>query len=240
MTDGATHSSPERTAPVVAIDGPAGSGKSTAARLLAERLGFLLVDTGALYRAVALAARERGVDWQDGPALGALAGALTIELHPRPGARPRVTIDGVDRSAAVRSSEISTGASVVSQHPPVRAALLELQRALGRRGGVVLEGRDIGTVVFPEAEVKVFLTASAEVRARRRTEELAAQGNAAIYERVLAEVRERDHRDSSRPVAPLRPAEDAITMDTTGLELDAVVDELEALVRRRMTGANLG
>jgi len=231
MSEGTRSSGIARRRPVVAIDGPAGSGKSTAARQLAERLGFLLVDTGALYRAVALAARERGVSWNDPDALGVLAGELRIEMHPRPGARPAVALDGEDRTDAIRTSEISTGASVVSQHPPVRTALLGTQRDLGRDGGVVLEGRDIGTVVFPDAEVKVFLTARPDVRARRRTEELAARGQPAVYGDILREVVDRDRRDAERPVAPLRPAPDAVLIDTSDLDLGQVVDRLAALVQ---------
>lgn len=225
-----------RARPVVAIDGPAGSGKSTASRLLADRLGFVLVDTGALYRAVALAAREAGVDWADGPAVGRLAGALDVSFRPRPGRKPAVLVAGRDRTEDVRSPEASEGASRVSAHPEVRAALLGQQRALGADGGVVLEGRDIGTVVFPDAEVKVFLTASPEARARRRTDELRAAGHPVDYAATLEDIRRRDDRDSLRPVAPLRPADDAVHLDTTDLDLDAVVDRLASLVRER-TGA---
>ena len=220
-----------RTRPIVAIDGPAGAGKSTAARRTAERLGFLLVDTGALYRAVALAARERGIGWDDGAALGSLAAALELRFVAGPGGEPRLWLDGVDRSEALRAPEISRGASDVSRHASVRAALLGLQRRLGAQGGVVLEGRDIGTVVFPDAEVKVFLTASAEERARRRVLDLAARGMPAEYEQTLREIRERDAQDSGRALAPLVAAEDALLLDTTEIDLDAVVERLVELVR---------
>jgi cytidylate kinase len=216
---------------VVAIDGPAGAGKSTVSRRVADRLGYTLVDTGALYRAIALRAREESVSWQDGPALGALAAKLELAFVASD-TGPRLHVDGRDRSGDIRTAEISQGASIVSQHPEVRAALLDLQRRLGADGGVVLEGRDIGTVVFPDAEVKVFLTATDEERARRRQAELATRGSAAALDAVLAEIRERDHRDSSRPVAPLRVADDAVPVDTTGLSLDAVVDRVVELVRR--------
>jgi cytidylate kinase len=216
---------------VVAIDGPAGAGKSTVSRRVADRLGYTLVDTGALYRAIALRAREEGVSWQDGPALGALAAKLELSFVASDSG-PRLHVDGRDRSGDIRTAEISQGASIVSQHPDVRAALLDLQRRLGGDGGVVLEGRDIGTVVFPDAEVKVFLTATDEERARRRQAELATRGSASALDAVLAEIRERDHRDSSRPVAPLRIADDAMPVDTTGLSLDAVVDRVVELVRR--------
>lgn len=214
---------------VVAIDGPAGAGKSTAARRLAEALGYTLIDTGALYRAVALAAKERGVDWADAEALGALAESLDLRFGvPTAGQRPPLLIDGVDRGGDIRSQDISMGASRVSAHPPVREALLGVQRRMGEGGGVVLEGRDIGTVVFPNAEVKVFLTASPRARAERRCAELERNGEPADVEQVAREIAERDERDANRAVAPLRPAEDAVLLDSTELDLDGVV---EALVR---------
>jgi CMP/dCMP kinase len=219
-----------RPRPVVAIDGPAGSGKSTAARLLAARLGYVLVDTGALYRGVALAARERGISWDDGPALGALTEQLALGFEMRDGA-PRLRIDGEDRADAIRTPEISQGASAVSRHGPVRQALLARQRRFGAEGGVVLEGRDIGTVVFPDAEVKVFLSADPEERARRRTAELSARGVASDLATTLAEIRARDAQDQGRSIAPLRPAHDAVLLDTTGLTIAQVVQRLEELVR---------
>jgi cytidylate kinase len=222
---------------VVAIDGPAGAGKSSAARRLAKRLGYVLVDTGALYRGVALAAFERGVDWEEGASLGALVDALSLGFarddSDAEGAA-RLTIDGIDRSADIRTPHISTGASRVSRHPEVRRALLGLQRRLGAQGGVVLEGRDIGTVVFPDAEVKVFLTASDEARARRRHAELHKAGHEVDFERVLADIRERDRLDSERDVAPMRAADDAVLLDTSDLVLDQVLDRLEQIVKKRM------
>ncbi len=220
---------------VVALDGPAGAGKSTAARRLAERLGYTLVDTGALYRGVALAALERGVSWDDGTALSNMVDTLALSLERSPEEPPRLHIDGVDRSGDIRTPQISDGASRVSRHPAVRKALLGLQRRLGEAGDVVLEGRDIGTVVFPDAEVKVFLTASDEARARRRHEELARGGHELPQEQVLAEIRERDRRDSERDVAPLKPADDAVLLDTSAISLDEVVDQLETLVRQRLS-----
>jgi len=219
--------------PVVAIDGPAGAGKSTAARELAERLGYLLVDTGALYRGVALAASERGVDWDDAAALGTLVDQLSLSLERDAQHGLKLMIDGVDRSQDIRTPHISTGASRVSRHAQVRASLLSLQRRLGAEGGVVLEGRDIGTVVFPDAEVKVFLTASDEARARRRHAELLRGGHAVELTRVLADIRERDALDSERDIAPLRAAEDAVLVDTSDIVLSDVIDRLEALVRSR-------
>jgi cytidylate kinase len=218
---------------VIAIDGPAGAGKSTVAQQLAKRLGFVLVDTGALYRGLALIARERGVPWSDGPALGALAGALELHFEAVADGAPRLLAGDRDLSAEIRTPEISMGASDVSKHPEVRAALLELQRQLGKEGGVVLEGRDIGTVVFPDAEAKVFLTASADVRADRRVRDLQSRGIQADRGQTLAEIQARDAQDSARPVAPLRAADDAIVLDTTNLDIPAVVDQLARVVREK-------
>ena len=216
--------------PVVAIDGPAGAGKSTAARQLAERLGFVLVDTGALYRGVALAAEERGISWEDGPLLGQLVDTLALEFARGADGTAHLLIDSVDRSGDIRTPHISTGASRVSRHSEVRAALLGLQRRLGAPGGVVLEGRDIGTVVFPDAEIKVFLTASDEARTDRRHEELTRAGHDIDRAQLLAEIRERDRLDSERDIAPLRAADDAVLLDTSHLDLEQVLARLEALV----------
>jgi cytidylate kinase len=221
--------------PVIAIDGPAGAGKSSAARELAERLGYVLVDTGALYRGAALAAFEHGVDWDDGEALGQLVDGLTLEFERDEASGLKLLIDGVDRSLDIRSPHISTGASRVSRHAQVRRALLGLQRKLGARGGVVLEGRDIGTVVFPDAEVKVFLTASDEARARRRHAELTRSGHETELERVLLDIRERDRLDSERDISPLRAAADAVVLDSSDLPLSDVLDRLESLVKQRMS-----
>jgi len=199
---------------VVAIDGPAGSGKTTVSQRVAERLGYTRVNTGALYRAVALRAREERISWDDGPALGALAARLELAFVAGPSG-VRLHVDGRDREEDLHTPEVSQGASIVSAHPEVRAALLDLQRALGAEGGVVFEGRDIGTVVFPDAEVKIFLTASDEERARRRQAELSSRGTEVAYQTVLADLRERDERDTNRAVAPLVPAPDAVRLDTT-------------------------
>jgi cytidylate kinase len=222
---------------VVALDGPAGAGKSSAARMLADRLGYVLVDTGALYRGVALAASERNISWDDGPALGHLVDTLTLGFVREDG-KSLLAIDGLVRAGEIRTPQISDGASRVSRHREVRAALLGLQRRLGEQGGVVLEGRDIGTVVFPDAEVKVFLTASDDARAQRRHDELQAAGHDTLFEDVLTDIRERDRRDSERDVAPLKPAHDAVLLDTSALELDAVVNQLEGIVRARIASAH--
>ena len=227
------HEAVPKRGPVVAIDGPAGAGKSTAARELAERLGYVLVDTGALYRGAALCALERNVDWDDPEALGQLVAALSLSFERSEHDGLRLMIDGADRTADIRTPEISTGASRVSRHASVRRALLGLQRKLGASGGVVLEGRDIGTVVFPDAEVKIFLTASDEARARRRYDELLRTGHQTDFERVLDDIRERDRLDSERDIAPLRAANDALVVDTSEMELPAVIAELERVVRSR-------
>ena len=216
---------------IVAIDGPAGAGKSTAARLLAARLGYALLDTGAIYRSMALRARERGVAWDDGPGVAALADGIDIAFR-LDGTVNHVILNGQDVTAAIRTPEMSDGASRVSALPEVRAALLGLQRRIGADGGVVVEGRDIGTVVFPDAEAKFFLIANADERARRRVAELAAAGKPVDAEQTKAEILARDARDSTRATAPLRKADDAIEIDSSTLDADAVVARM-AEDRRR-------
>ena len=217
---------------VVAIDGPAGAGKSTTARMLAERLGYSLLDTGAIYRALALAARAAALSWQDGPALAALAAGLDIRFRFIDGVN-RVYLGAADVTADIRAPEISDGASRVSALPEVRAALLDLQRRLGAAGGVVVEGRDVGTVVFPNAEAKFFLTAAAAERAHRRAAELRAAGRTVDEKAVLDDIVARDERDTTRAAAPLRRAEDALQVDSDSMTPAEVVDLLCAEVRRR-------
>ena len=241
---GAASDPPDETTPrpfIVAIDGPAGAGKSCAARALAARLGFAMVDTGAIYRCVALAASRAGVAFDDDARLAALLPALEIRFAPPPpgagGAGQRVLLGAEDVSAAIRTPPMSLGASAVSARPVVRGALLDLQRRLATSGGnrgAVLEGRDIGTVVFPDADVKFFLTAEPEVRARRRHDELLSKGQHVPMQQVLAEQQKRDRDDASRDVAPLRAADDALLVDTSGLSLDGVVDALADAVRARL------
>ena len=225
---------------IVAIDGPAGAGKSTVARQLARRLGFAMIDTGALYRSVALAARRAGVAWDDDQGLGRLLGSgLGLVFLPVPEAEQRVLLQGQDVTQAIRTPEISRGASVVSARPVVREKLLGLQRELGLKSprGAVLEGRDIGTVVFPDAAVKFFLTASDEARAQRRYAELAEKGLYVPLQDVLADQRKRDKADSERDVAPLRAAEDALRVDTTGLDLAEVVEKCFQLALAKLRQA---
>jgi cytidylate kinase len=225
----------------VAVDGPAGAGKSTTSRRLAARLGFAMVDTGAIYRTVALAATRSGIAFDDDERLGSLLPKVSIRFEPPPPGNEaggqRVFLGDEDVSQAIRTPPMSLGASAVSARPLVRAGLLELQRRLatasGNRGAV-LEGRDIGTVVFPDADAKFFLTAQDEVRARRRYLELQAKGDSQTFEAVLADQRKRDRDDSSRDVAPLRAADDAVVVDTGGLSLDEVVERLAAEVERRV------
>ena len=219
-----------RPRPVIAIDGPAGVGKSTTSREIARRLGYTLVDTGALSRGVALAARERGIAWDDEAAIAALCPELQLGFVSQDDGTPRLLLDGVDRGDAIRTPDMSSGASQVSAYPAVRRALLGIQRNLGAEGGVVLEGRDIGTVVFPDAEVKLFLTASAEERARRRVKDLESRGIEVDHEELLAQILARDEADSTRAIAPLRPAEDAVILDSTSLDMEAVIQHVLELV----------
>lgn len=229
----------EARLPIVAIDGPAGAGKSTAARLLAYRLGFLLIDTGALYRVLALKALEQDVALGNGPALAELALRLEIQFGKleirHEGEIPRLPIfcNGADVTDAIRVPELGMAASNVSKLAEVRDALLALQRKYGDTGGIVMEGRDIGTVIFPDAEVKFFLTASVESRARRRWDELTLAGADIALEQVIRETRMRDDQDSNRPIAPLKQARDAALIDSTSRSLDDVVQEMASTVRSR-------
>jgi CMP/dCMP kinase len=215
----------------VAIDGPAGAGKSTVAKAVAKQLDYSLVDTGAIYRSVALLALRRGLSFDDDSALAAIVGGLQIAFELKDGVN-QVRLHGEDVTDAIRTPEVSQAASKVSALPGVRAGLLGLQRRLAAAGGVVLEGRDIGTVVCPDAEVKFFLDASDEERARRRTKELTERGASADYGHVLADIRERDARDQNRAHAPLKPAADALILDSTHLSPDEVIQRIVEAVRR--------
>lgn len=223
---------------LVAIDGPAGAGKSTVSRRAAEELGFTKVDTGAIYRAVALAASREGLSFEDDDGLGALLGRLDLRMEERGQGESRVYLGEEDVSEAIRTPEVSAGASRVSSRKVVREGLLGLQRrlALAASRGAVLEGRDIGTVVFPDADAKFFLTASVECRARRRWEELVSRGVEVRLEEVLEEQIQRDRRDMERPLSPLRPAEGAVVLDSSDRSVEEVVDEIVSLVRARRDG----
>jgi CMP/dCMP kinase len=215
---------------VIAIDGPAGSGKSTLAALLARKLGYTNIETGAMYRALALKALERGT-LDDSDALAALAKESRIELVPQSDGN-RVILDGVDVTARIRQQDVTEGASRVSVHPPVREWMVERQREMGAGGGVVMEGRDIGTKVFPDAEVKIFLDAAPEVRGNRRF--LQNHGTPEPEASVLAELRVRDERDRTRVNSPLVPAVDAVVIDSTNLSLEQVAERAIEIIEQRL------
>jgi cytidylate kinase len=213
---------------LITIDGPSGAGKSTVSRRLAERLGYRYVDTGALYRGVALTADRAGIAPEDDAGLERLLAALELRFQPQAGGQ-RLFAGSLDITAAIRTPEVSMLASAVSARPIVRTFLLSVQRELGREKAAVFEGRDMGTVVFPDADVKFFLTASESERARRRFEEIRTKTGASLEE-VERDMRRRDRQDSTRALAPLTPAPDALAIDATALSIDAVVDHMHARV----------
>jgi cytidylate kinase len=215
---------------IVAIDGPSGAGKSTLAKRVAKAMGFTYLDTGAIYRALALKILRRGLDLDDAAALKDIVNDTAIDLKESDG-QLQVFLDGEDVSRIIRTPEVSQMASKASALAMVRHRLLDVQRALGRRGNVVAEGRDIGTVVFPEAQVKIYLDASIEERARRRCDELHAAGRAVRLEETVREIEERDKRDSERAIAPLRKADDAVVLDSSGLTADGVAEKVLQLIQ---------
>lgn len=220
----------------VAIDGPAGAGKSTIARAAAAQMGFVYVDTGALYRTIGLAVCRRGIDGTDVPGILTTLPEIQVGLTYQDGAQ-HVLLDGEDVSDAIRTPQISTYASQVSSVPEVRAYLLDLQRDLARRQSVIMDGRDIGTVILPDAKVKIFLTASPEKRAARRCAELREKGQDVTVEGILADMERRDALDASRAVAPLKQAEDAVLVDTSDLTLEQSIEAVLTVIRDKMKGA---
>ena len=218
----------------IAIDGPGGAGKSTIARRAAAELGFVYVDTGAIYRAVACAALSRGIDPSDEAAVSALLPSLQLELRWTEDGVQHVWLNGADISSELRTPAVSTAASRVSALPVVRQFLLEQQRVVARKHDVIMDGRDIGTVVLPDADLKIYLTASAEERARRRCLELSERGTPKAYEEVLREINERDYQDMHRDIAPLREAEDAVHFDTSKLSFEESERALLNLIQEKL------
>jgi cytidylate kinase len=221
------------TVPVLTIDGPSGSGKGTVARQVAERLGWQLLDSGALYRLVAYAAGQRSVSWNDEPANAAIAGHLDVRFGADDRGNEQIWLEGQEVSAQIRTEEAGAGASRVAAMPSVREALLARQRAFATPPGLVADGRDMGTVIFPDAGLKIYLTASAEERALRRYKQLKDKGLGANLAALSQEIAERDRRDASRPIAPLRPADDAQIIDSTSMSIDAVVARVLELASER-------
>lgn len=217
----------------VAIDGPVGAGKSTIARAAAERLGFIYADTGALYRAVGLYCIRNGVDLDDKTAVASAVGGVQPEIRLCGGVQ-HVLLNGEDVSKQIRLPEVSMAASAVSSVPEVRAALLGMQRDIAAKNSVIMDGRDIGTVVLPNADVKIFLTAAAEIRARRRFDELRAKGADVTFEEVLSDLNKRDYNDSHRAAAPLKQAADAVLADTSGLDFEQSVELVCGIIKERL------
>ena len=233
LTNKGNYAVMNKTVPVITIDGPSGSGKGTISRMLARELGFHFLDSGALYRLLAFAAQRRGIALDDESALAALSGELDIRF-PADGEGDRVLLDGEDVGDAIRTEAAGGGASRVAALPAVREALLDRQRRFRLIPGLVADGRDMGTVVFPDAEAKIFLTASAEERARRRCKQLKEKGISVVFDDVLADIQVRDERDASRSVAPLRPAQDADLVDTSELDIPATIERLRDFLKNRL------
>ena len=218
----------------IAIDGPAGAGKSTIAKSLAKELGYYYVDTGAIYRTVAYFLDLLGISPKDTDGVERYIDELTVEIAYDEEGVQHMLMNGMDVTADIRSQDISQKASLVSAQPTVRAMLLDMQRDVARKHNVIMDGRDIGTVVLPRATVKIFLTASAEVRAQRRTAELIAKGQKADFAKVLQEIKQRDHQDSTRAIAPLKQAKDAVLVDTSDLDISGVIAAIRKIVEAKI------
>jgi len=219
----------------IAIDGPAGAGKSTIAKRLAKELGFQYVDTGALYRTVAYFLDLLGVSPKDVDGVERYIDELNVEIQYDEEGAQHMIMNGMDVSGDIRTQDISQKASLVSAHAVVREALLDMQRNVAKNYNVIMDGRDIGTVVLPDANVKIFLTASAEVRAKRRTDELIAKGQTAVFETVLKEIEQRDYQDTHRPIAPLKMAKDSVKLDTSDLDIDGVVSAMREIIGKKIS-----
>ena len=224
---------PDAVTPVIAIDGPSGSGKGTVARAVARALGWHLLDSGALYRLAALACTAAGVDLDNGAQAARIAAAMDARFSSSPGGEELILLGGRDVTAELRTEQAGRGASVVAQHPAVRQALTGRQRAFAQLPGLVADGRDMGTVIFPDAGLKLFLTADPEERARRRHKQLKDKGIDASLAALFSEIAERDRRDSTRAVAPLKPSADAVILDSTRLTIDEVVAQVLKLAKER-------
>lgn len=215
---------------IIAIDGPAGSGKSTVANILAKRLNFCYIETGSMYRAVAWKAMGMGIDLNDMDVVAKVAENIDMKFSPQPQGQ-KVVIDNEDRTSSLKTEAIGKGAAIVAANPRVREIMTAKQREMGKDGNVVMDGRDIGTVVFPEAETKIFLVADAEERAKRRYTEMKPKAPDLVFENVVEQVKQRDYEDESRKISPLKPAEDSIKIDTTHMEIEEVVDKIMQLIQ---------
>ena len=218
----------------IAIDGPAGAGKSTIAKALAKELGYYYVDTGAIYRTVAYFLDLLGISPKDADGVERYIDELTVTIEYDETGRQHMIMNGMDVTDEIRTQDISQKASLVSAHKVVRDMLLDMQRDVARHNNVIMDGRDIGTVVLPNATVKIFLTASAEVRAQRRTDELLSKGQKVSYEQTLKDIKQRDYQDSNRPIAPLKQAKDAVLLDTSKLDIDGVIGEMKRIVGEKI------